>query len=87
MSTAIRSTPNRRRSSAEDLSDEELLQVIDRYLMFYVRTADRLQRTAPWQEDFEGGLDRLKDIILNEALGICAELDDHMERHIGSYED
>lgn len=72
---------------AEDLSDEELFTVIDRYLMFYVRTADRLQRTAPWQEEFEGGLDRLKEIILDDALGICAELDAHMVRHIDSYED
>jgi nitrite reductase (NADH) large subunit len=72
---------------AEDLSDEDLFTVIDRYLMFYVRTADRLQRTAPWQEDFEGGLDRLKEIILDDALGICAELDAHMVRHIDSYED
>jgi len=72
---------------AEDLSDDELFTVIDRYLMFYVRTADRLQRTAPWQEDFEGGLDRLKEIILDDALGICAELDAHMERHVDTYED
>ena len=72
---------------AEDLSDEDLFKVIDRYLMFYVRTADRLQRTAPWQEDFEGGLDRLKEIILDDALGICAELDAHMLRHINTYED
>ena len=72
---------------AEDLSDEDLFKVIDRYLMFYVRTADRLQRTAPWQEDFEGGLDRLKEIILDDSLGICAELDAHMERHVDSYED
>ena len=72
---------------AEDLSDEDLVRVIDRYLMFYIRTADRLQRTAPWQEDFEGGLDRLKEIILEDAFGICGELDDHMARHVGTYED
>ncbi|MCB2412107.1 nitrite reductase large subunit NirB [Demequina sp. TTPB684] len=72
---------------AEDLSDEDLIRVIDRYLMFYIRTADRLQRTAPWQEDFEGGLDRLKEIILEDALGICEELDAHMARHVGTYED
>jgi nitrite reductase (NADH) large subunit len=72
---------------AEDLTDEQLFQVIDRYLMFYVRTADRLQRTAPWQEDFEGGLERLKAIILDDVLGICAELDAHMARHVDSYED
>ncbi|PKQ14380.1 MAG: nitrite reductase (NAD(P)H), partial [Actinobacteria bacterium HGW-Actinobacteria-8] len=72
---------------AEDLSDEDLIRVIDRYLMFYIRTADRLQRTAPWQEDFEGGLDRLKEILLEDALGLCEELDAHMARHVGTYED
>lgn len=72
---------------AEDLTDEQLFHVIDRYLMFYVRTADRLQRTAPWQESFEGGLERLKEIVLDDALGIGAELDAHMERHIATYED
>ncbi len=72
---------------AEDLSDADLIRVIDRYLMFYIRTADRLQRTAPWQQDFEGGLDRLKEIILDDALGICDELDAHMARHVGTYED
>jgi nitrite reductase (NADH) large subunit len=71
----------------EDVDDETLLRVIDRYLMFYIRTADRLQRTAPWQEDFEGGLDRLREIIVDDALGICDELDAHMSRHIDTYED
>ncbi|WNM28323.1 nitrite reductase large subunit NirB [Demequina capsici] len=80
-------TPRHAELLAEDLDDDGLLRVIDRYLMLYIRTADRLQRTAPWQEDFEGGLDRLKEIILDDALGICAELDAHMARHIDSYED
>ncbi|WP_062201795.1 nitrite reductase large subunit NirB [Demequina salsinemoris] len=80
-------TPRHAELLAEDLDDESLFRVIDRYLMFYIRTADRLQRTAPWQEDFEGGLERLKEIILDDALGICEELDEHMSRHIGSYED
>ncbi|NTV39508.1 MAG: nitrite reductase (NAD(P)H), partial [Demequinaceae bacterium] len=52
-----------------------------------IRTADRLQRTAPWQEDFEGGVARLKEIILEDALGICAELDAHIANHVGTYED
>jgi len=71
----------------EDVDDATLFQVIDRYLMFYIRTADRLQRTAPWQEDFDGGLDRLREIIVDDALGICAELDAHMEAHVDTYED
>ena len=71
----------------EDVDDATLYQVIDRYLMFYIRNADRLQRTAPWQEDFEGGLDRLREIIVDDVLGICADLDAHMARHIDTYED
>jgi len=71
----------------EDVDDETLLRVIDRYLMFYIRTADRLQRTAPWQEDYPGGLDALREIVVNDSLGIGADLDAHMERHIDSYED
>ena len=71
----------------EDVDDATLYKVIDRYLMFYIRNADRLQRTAPWQEDFEGGLDRLREIIVDDVLGICADLDAHMARHVDSYED
>ncbi len=80
-------TPKHAQLLVEDVDDETLYRVIDRYLMFYIRNADRLQRTAPWQEDFEGGLDRLREIIVDDALGICADLDAHMQRHIGSYED
>jgi nitrite reductase (NADH) large subunit len=71
----------------EDVDSETLFHVIDRYLMFYVRTADRLQRTSSWQQDFEGGLERLRQIVVDDALGICAELDAQMERHVGTYED
>jgi nitrite reductase (NADH) large subunit len=71
----------------EDVDTETLFRVVDRYLMLYVRTADRLQRTAAWQQDFEGGLERLRQIVVDDALGICAELDEQMERHIATYED
>ena len=71
----------------EDVDSESLFRIIDRYLMFYVRTADRLQRTAAWQADFEGGLERLREIVVDDALGICGELDAQMERHIATYED
>jgi nitrite reductase (NADH) large subunit len=64
-----------------------LIRTIDRFLMFYIRTADRLQRTAPWIESMEGGLDYLRSVIVDDALGIAAELDEAMARHIASYED
>ena len=53
-----------------DVDTETLVRTIDRFLMFYVRTADRLQRTAPWLEEMEGGLDYLRDVIVHELLWI-----------------
>jgi nitrite reductase (NADH) large subunit len=72
---------------ATDLSDEDLLTYIDRFLMFYIRTADRLQRTASWLESLEGGLDYLREVIVEDHLGICAELDAAMARHVEAYSD
>jgi nitrite reductase (NADH) large subunit len=72
---------------ASDLSDEALIQAIDRFFMYYIRTADRLQRTAPWCQDLEGGLDGLRSVILDDSLGICADLDAAMSRHVDGYED
>ncbi|WP_062072264.1 nitrite reductase large subunit NirB [Demequina sediminicola] len=80
-------TPKHAQLLVEDVDDETVFQVIDRYLMLYIRTADRLQRTAPWQEEYEGGLEAIKDVILNDSLGICADLDEHMTHHIDTYED
>src|SRR5206468_223929 len=62
-------------------------RTIDRFLMFYIRTADRLQRTASWLESLEGGLEYLRSVIVDDSLGICAELDAAMEQHVASYAD
>ncbi|MQY09011.1 nitrite reductase large subunit NirB [Actinomadura macrotermitis] len=72
---------------ASDLDDATLVRYIDRFLMFYIRTADRLQRTASWLEALEGGLDYLREVIVEDSLGICAELDAAMDRHVGAYSD
>ncbi len=71
---------------ATDLSDEELVRTIDRVLMFYVRTADRLQRTSVWMENLEGGLDYLKEVVLEDSLGLGKELEEHMESIVGTYQ-
>ncbi|MFZ5697582.1 MAG: nitrite reductase large subunit NirB [Pseudomonadota bacterium] len=71
---------------AGDLDDVTLLKYIDRFLMFYIRTADRLQRTSTWRDNLEGGLDYLKDVILNDSLGIGAELEAEMAHVIGTYQ-
>jgi nitrite reductase (NADH) large subunit len=72
---------------AADLSTADLIRYTDRFLMFYVRTADRLQRTASWLEAMDGGLEHLRDVIVGDSLGIAAELDAAMARHVESYVD
>ncbi|NUW36287.1 nitrite reductase large subunit [Nonomuraea sp. SMC257] len=72
---------------ASDLTTDELIRTIDRFLMYYIRTADRLQRTAAWVESIEGGLDHVRDVIVNDSLGLCAELDAQMAHHVSTYED
>ncbi|TWH22521.1 nitrite reductase large subunit NirB [Prauserella rugosa] len=65
----------------------ELIRIIDRFLMFYIRTADRLQRTAAWLDELEGGLDHLRAVVVDDSLGICAELEAAMAEHVASYRD
>ncbi|WP_327141790.1 nitrite reductase large subunit NirB [Nocardia sp. NBC_01327] len=80
-------TPKHAVLLAGALDDETLIRYIDRYLMFYIRTADRLQRTAPWQEALEGGIDYVKQVVCEDSLGIAEELEAAMERHVAGYRD
>lgn len=70
---------------ASDLSQADLVKFIDRFLMFYVRTADRLQRTSTWRDQLEGGLDYLKAVVLDDHLGIAAELEADMQHVVDTY--
>jgi nitrite reductase (NADH) large subunit len=63
-----------------------LIRYIDRFLMFYIRTADRLQRTSTWRDNLEGGLDYLKKVVCEDSLGIGAELEADMARIVATYE-
>ncbi|UGT65663.1 nitrite reductase large subunit NirB [Nocardia gipuzkoensis] len=80
-------TPKHAVLLAGELDDETLIKYIDRYLMFYIRTADRLQRTAPWQEALEGGMDYLKQVICEDSLGIAEDLEAAMAQHVAGYRD
>ncbi|TQV84695.1 nitrite reductase large subunit [Exilibacterium tricleocarpae] len=71
---------------AIDLDDETLVRYIDRLLMFYVRTADRLQRTSVWLEKLEGGLEYLREVVIADTLGICEELEAEMTKVVGTYQ-
>ncbi|HMR49513.1 MAG TPA: nitrite reductase large subunit NirB [Arachnia sp.] len=79
--------PSHAQLLASDLDDETLIRYIDRYLMYYIRTADRLQRTARWMEELEGGLDHVRAVVVEDSLGLAAELEAAMARHVDDYED
>ncbi|MEM6573324.1 MAG: nitrite reductase large subunit NirB [Pseudomonadota bacterium] len=69
-----------------DLDDDSLIRTIDRFLMFYIRTADRLQRTSVWMENLEGGLEYLREVICEDSLGLADQLEQEMARVVASYE-
>lgn len=71
---------------ATDLDKETLIKYIDRFLMFYVKTADRLQRTSVWFDNLEGGLDYLRQVVIEDSLGIAQELEAQMTQVIGAYQ-
>ncbi|MBU9640569.1 nitrite reductase large subunit NirB [Burkholderia gladioli] len=71
---------------ASDLDRETLIRYVDRFLMFYIRTADRLQRTSTWRDNLEGGLDYLIDVVVNDRLGLAEELEAQMAHVVETYE-
>jgi nitrite reductase (NADH) large subunit len=71
---------------ATELDEATAVRLIDRFLMFYVRTGDRLQRTSVWRDNLEGGLDYLKQVVVQDSLGIGAQLDAEMQHLVDTYE-
>lgn len=71
---------------ATDLDDETLIKYIDRVLMFYIKTGDRLQRTSVWMENMEGGLDYLKQVVVEDSLGLNDELETQMAHIVSTYQ-
>ncbi|APZ44934.1 nitrite reductase large subunit [Polaribacter reichenbachii] len=71
---------------AEQIDNETVVKYLDRYLMFYMRTAKPLQRTAAWQERLEGGLEYLKEVIIDDKLGIAEDLETEMETLVNKFE-
>lgn len=69
----------------ENVTKHMAVKLIDRFLAFYIRSADRLQRTARWIESLPGGIDELRAIIIDDKLGICEELEKDMQDLIGTY--
>jgi nitrite reductase (NADH) large subunit len=71
---------------AEDLDTDALVAAIDRFLMYYIRTADRLERTATWLDKLDGGIDHVREVVLEDSLGIGADLEADMATHVSEYE-
>jgi len=80
-------TPAHARLLAGDLDTATLISYLDRFLMYYIRTADRLQRTAPWVDSLDGGLDRVREVVVDDVLGLGSELEAAMARHVEGYFD
>jgi nitrite reductase (NADH) large subunit len=80
-------TPRHADLLAQDLSDAELIRLIDRFLMYYIRTADRLERTSTWLDRIAGGLGHVRDVVVDDSLGICEELESLMAAHVADYRD
>jgi nitrite reductase (NADH) large subunit len=70
---------------AADIDRDTVIQYLDRFLMFYIRTADRLERTAVWFNKLEGGVDYLRRVVIDDCLGLAGELEADMARHVASY--
>jgi nitrite reductase (NADH) large subunit len=79
------SRPQHAKLLVTDVDTETCVKLIDRFLMFYIRTADPLTRTATWLNKMEGGLDYLRDVIVSDSLGIAAQLEKDMEALISQY--
>jgi len=78
---------------AADIDEDTVLKYVDRYLMYYILTADKLERTAPWQKKLPSGkngggpIEHLKEVIIEDSLGICEELDRRMNLLVETYHD
>ena len=70
---------------AKDVPPDDVVPMLDRYLMFYMRTADKLQRTARWIEQLPGGIKYLREVVLEDKLGICGELEKQMSELVGTF--
>lgn len=79
------SKPQHAQLLATDISNEDCIRYLDRFLMFYIKTADHLTRTATWLNKMDGGMSYLRNVVINDSLGLAAQLEEEMEALIGTY--
>ncbi len=71
---------------ATDIDEDTCIKYLDRFLMYYIQTADPLTRTAPWLNKLEGGMDHIKAVVIADELGICAQLEKDMAYLVDGYQ-
>jgi nitrite reductase (NADH) large subunit len=78
-------TPRHADLLVSDLDEDRAVRILDRFMMFYIRTADRLMRTSVWLQKMDGGIDALRKVIVDDSLGICADLERDMQALVDGY--
>lgn len=79
------SKPQHAKLLATDLDSDTCVRYLDRFLMFYMRTADPLARTATWLNKMEGGIDYLRNVIVNDSIGMAEVWEKEMEQQVQLY--
>ncbi|MGZ3938496.1 MAG: nitrite reductase large subunit NirB [Flavisolibacter sp.] len=79
------SKPQHAQLLAQDLDDETCIRYIDRFLIFYIKTADPLARTATWLNKMDGGIDYLRNVVVNDSLGLATEFENEMQSLVDNY--
>lgn len=79
------SKPQHAKLLINDVDSETCIKYIDRFLMFYIKTAEPLNRTATWMNKLEGGMDYLREVVVNDCLGIGEELEREMDFMVETY--
>ena len=79
-------TPQHATLLVSDISSKDVFTYIDRFLMYYVRTADKLQRTATWLNKLEGGVEHIRRVIIEDSLGLCEQLEQDMQYVVDTYQ-
>ncbi len=71
---------------AEQIDNKTAIKYLDRFLMYYIRTAEPLQRTAAWLEKLEGGIEQLKKVVIEDSLGLASEFESEMAGLVAAYQ-
>jgi nitrite reductase (NADH) large subunit len=79
------SKPRHAELLAADLDEATAIKYIDRFLAYYITTADTLTRTSVWREKLEGGLDHIRDVVIHDKLGLATELEAMIQHLVDTY--